>query len=47
MEKRIELLTEEEMKALSFEELSAYIQLVSIIENQLDREIKEEMGREA
>ena len=42
MNKKIEFLTEEEMKALSFEELSAYIQLVSIIENQL----KKEIGRE-
>lgn len=43
MNKKIEFLTEEEMKALSFEELSAYIQLVSIIENQL----KKELGRES
>ena len=43
MNKKIEFLTEEEMKALSFEELSAYIQLVTIIEEQL----KEEIGREA
>lgn len=43
MNKKIEFLTEEEMKALSFEELSAYIQLVSIIENQL----KKEIGRES
>lgn len=42
MNKKIEFLTEEEMKALSFEELSAYIQLVSIIENQ----VKKELGRE-
>ena len=47
MNKKIEFLTEEEMKALSFEELSAYIQLVTIIEKQLDKEIKQEMGREA
>ena len=47
MNKKIEFLTEEEMKALSFEELSAYIQLVSIIENQLNKEIKQEMGRES
>ena len=47
MNKKIEFLTEDEMKALSFEELSAYIQLVSIIENQLDKEIKLEMGRES
>jgi len=46
MEKKIELLTEEEMKALSFEELSAYIQLVTLIENQLDKEIKQEMESE-
>lgn len=46
MSKKIELLTEEEMKALTFEELSAYIQLVTLIENQLDKEIKQEMGSE-
>lgn len=43
MEKKIELLTEEEMKALSFEELSAYIQLVTILENQLQKEIGREV----
>lgn len=42
MSKKIEFLTEEEMKALSFEELSAYIQLVTIIENQLKKEIRRE-----